>query len=161
MDVPALLRKYGSTLLGLVIADDFVFAFQLGDGDIVRIDDTEIETLVEGDKILGVETHSIGKEKAWENALSKVIRINKSDNLPYAYFLTTDGFANSYPSQDEYEKAIRDYFDVMKTHGADAIKSNLAKWLSETSAMGCGDDTTMVVSYYADDKTEINGMEKK
>jgi serine/threonine protein phosphatase PrpC len=137
-----------------VIAENFVFAFQLGDGDIVRIDNNEIETVIVGDKILGVETHSIGKEDAWKSALSRVIRVDKTENLPYAYFLTSDGFANSYPSQGEYENALREYFNTIKEHGSDAVKTNLANWLSETSAMGCGDDTTMVVSYYAEDEVK-------
>jgi serine/threonine protein phosphatase PrpC len=155
VDEPLTTRAYGSTLLGLMIAEDFIFAFQLGDGDIVRIDDNELESVIVGDKILGVETHSIGKPEAWKSALSRTVRINKRDHLPYAYFLTSDGFANSYPSQEGYEAAITDYFNTIKEHGSKAVKDNLADWLIETSEKGCGDDTTMVISYYADENAEV------
>ncbi|MDR0853855.1 MAG: protein phosphatase 2C domain-containing protein [Clostridiales Family XIII bacterium] len=156
IDWSLLLKKYGSTLLGLVIAEDFVFAFQLGDGDAVRIDDNKIESVVVTDKILGVETHSIGRVDSWKNAKTKVLRLKKSENRPYAYFLTTDGFANSYPSQREYDNAIREYFNNIKEHGFEAVESNLTDWLVETSKMGCGDDTTMVVAYFADEKVLEN-----
>jgi len=149
-DEALLLRKYGSTLLGLFVSGGFVFAYQLGDGDIVRIDDNAIETLVESEKLLGVETHSIGKPASWQSAHSKTMRIDKKGGLPYAYILTSDGFSNSYPSEEEFRKALRGYFDAMKEHGAQAVEENLEGWLAETSEKGCGDDITMVASYYSE-----------
>jgi hypothetical protein len=35
-------------------------------------------------------------------------------------------------------------------HGFDAVKDNLAKWLKETSELGCGDDITLVLAYMAE-----------
>jgi serine/threonine protein phosphatase PrpC len=150
-DDALLYRKYGSTLIGLVIASEFLFAFQLGDGDIVRVDTNEVEQVIAGDKILGVETHSIGKLDAWKSVLTKTARVDANEGLPYAYFLTSDGFANSYATQEEYESTIKDYFGTILDHGVDAVKNNLPEWLSETSANGCGDDITMVVSYFKRD----------
>jgi serine/threonine protein phosphatase PrpC len=148
IDEVLLYRKYGSTLIGLVIAPEFLFAFQLGDGDIVRVDKTEVEQVVTGDKILGVETHSIGKLDAWKSVITRTVRVDANESLPYAYFLTSDGFANSYATQEEYERTMKDYFEAILDHGVDAVKNNLPEWLSETSANGCGDDITMVVSYF-------------
>ena len=58
-NLSALYRMYGTTLLGMVIAPDFFFVFQLGDGDIVYVDDRGVQNLVEADKLLGVESDSL------------------------------------------------------------------------------------------------------
>ena len=50
---------YGTTLLGMLITDTFVFSFQIGDGDINYITDDEISPLVEPEKFLHRDTFSI------------------------------------------------------------------------------------------------------
>ena len=45
-DLNALYRLYGTTLLGLLIAPTFVFAFQIGDGDITYVDDGGVQPVV-------------------------------------------------------------------------------------------------------------------
>ena len=55
-------KQYGSTLVGLMITPIFVFAFQLGDGDISYVDQNGLDHLLEDEKILGVETHSLRKK---------------------------------------------------------------------------------------------------
>ena len=72
--------------------------------------------------------------------------------------LSTDGFANSYKNAAEFQKTCVDYFDMIERYGADAVAANLKSWLSETSAMGCGDDITALIAYFtADDKLESEG----
>lgn len=44
----------------------FIFAFQLGDGDISFVDEAGLDHLLEDEKILGVETHSLSKIDAWK-----------------------------------------------------------------------------------------------
>ena len=65
--------------------------------------------------------------------------------------LSTDGFANSYKNADEFQKTCVDYFAMIQQYGADAVAANLKSWLSETSAMGCGDDITVLIAYFSDD----------
>ena len=48
-DLNALYRLYGTTLLGLLIAPTFVFAFQIGDGDITYADDGGVQPVVVAD----------------------------------------------------------------------------------------------------------------
>lgn len=72
--------QYGSTLLGLMLTDEFVFAFQIGDGDIVFTSAEGIEPVIQGDKILGVETHSLSKIDAWKKAITTVRRIDFQKN---------------------------------------------------------------------------------
>ena len=65
------------------------------------------------------------------------------------YILSTDGFANSYTSDEEYQKTCKDYLQMLQEHGADTVQANLKNWLTETSELGCGDDITVVMVYFA------------
>ncbi len=138
---------YGTTLLGMLITDTFVFSFQIGDGDINYITADEISPLVEPEKFLGTETHSLSKVDAWRKSVASVRRKNASDDVPYLYMLSTDGFFNSFVSQEEFNKTCREYYDMIGQHGYEAVKNNLEKWLKETSELGCGDDITVVMAY--------------
>ncbi len=75
----AIWKQYGSTLLGMLLTDRFAFALQLGDGDITYVDNENVSPIIEGDKILGVETHSISKRDSWKKVLTREIA-NKDAN---------------------------------------------------------------------------------
>ena len=108
---------------------------------------------MEDEKILGVETHSLSKIDSWKKVVSAVRRRDEADGLPYMLMLSTDGFANSYKNADEFQKTCVDYFAMIQQYGTDAVAANLKSWLSETSAMGCGDDITVLIAYFSDDAT--------
>lgn len=74
------------------------------------------------------------------------------------FLMSTDGFANSYKNDNEFIKTCNAYFDTVRQHGIKAVKENLKSWLSETSAMGSGDDITVMMAYYSagDNEKEIN-----
>ena len=80
-------KQYGSTLVGLMITPIFVFAFQLGDGDISYVDQNGLDHLLEDEKILGVETHSLSKIDSWKKVVSAVRRRDEADGLPYMLML--------------------------------------------------------------------------
>lgn len=147
-DLSGVYKKYGTTLLGLMITKSFVFAFQLGDGDICFTSSNGVDMVIEPEKILGVETHSLSRENAWEKAITIVRRINIEETLPAMFTLSTDGFANSYKNENEFRTTLNDYFAMINEHGAKTISDNLPIWLSETSSMGCGDDITLLFAYY-------------
>ncbi|HBK26592.1 MAG TPA: hypothetical protein DDY90_07765 [Clostridiales bacterium] len=150
----ALYRMYGSTLLGMLIAPDFVFVFQLGDGDMVRVDDEGVHSLVEADKLLGVESDSLCSQYAWRKAVSNLYRREWDRGMPYLFQLSTDGFANSFVSDEAFHKTCMEYFELLKQYGAEAVRANLESWLSETSRLGCGDDTTAVIAYFSEEPPE-------
>jgi serine/threonine protein phosphatase PrpC len=141
-------KKYGTTLLGMLITEKFIFTLQLGDGDITYVDEDNVLPVIEGDKILGVETHSISKPSSWKKVHTKVINIENISVDRFMYVLSTDGWLNSHASSDEFYKTCKDYFSMIQEHGADVIEENLSNWLKETSALGCGDDITTVFVYY-------------
>lgn len=63
-DKDAVYQMCGSTLLGLLITKSFLFAFQLGDGDICSISGDSVDYILTPDKLLGVETHSLCRQDA-------------------------------------------------------------------------------------------------
>ncbi|MCD8119292.1 MAG: protein phosphatase 2C domain-containing protein [Lachnospiraceae bacterium] len=142
----AVYRMYGTTLLGLMVLPDFLFAFQLGDGDMMSVDAEHVEPIVETDKILGTETHSLSSENAWKNAVTAVHRRDR--DCSQLYMLSTDGFSNSHASEESFWQTCREYFDMVQENGFESVAENLKGWLAETSELGCGDDITVVMNYY-------------
>lgn len=145
----AVYQQYGTTLLGLMITKGFVFGFQLGDGDICYVNQVGVDRVIEPEKVLGVETHSLSSEKSWKKAITVVRRVDVQEQLPALFTLSTDGYANSFKSEADFRQAVVDYFTLLNQHGAKAIEDALPGWLSETSEMGCGDDITMLMAYFA------------
>ncbi len=148
--------QYGTTLLGLMLTNEFLFAFQIGDGDIIFASTDGFEPVITGDKILGVETHSLSKIDSWKKVITAVRRFDSHQQLPSMFLLSSDGFANSYRNEEEFAKTCVDYFEMINQYGPKAVSENLKSWLSETSEMGCGDDITVLIAYYS-----IDGSEKQ
>lgn len=103
--------------------------------------------MVEPEKFLGTETHSLSKLDAWRKSVASVRRKNAADDVPYLYMLSTDGFFNSFVNEEEFHKNCREYYKMIGEHGYEAVRDNLEKWLKETSELGCGDDITVVMAY--------------
>ncbi len=159
-------QLYGTTLLGLVILPDgYVWAFQLGDGDIMYIDQEQVFPLVEADKLLGTQTHSLASKNAWRKAATALRRLDAktAPQAPHLYMLSTDGFANSYTTTKKFEQTCQDYYLTIQQHGWEAVTENLRDWLNETSSLGCGDDVTVVMAYYDsnDGKSSTEDTEEK
>lgn len=142
---------YGTTLLGIVISPEFVFAIQLGDGDIVYVDNEGVKYVIDPPKFLGTETFSLSNKVPWNHAVMYFQRINYIEKAPCMFILTSDGFSNSFLDNEQYYIACKDYFEITKTYGQDAVQKQLQEWLEQTSAEGCGDDITFVgVGMFAD-----------
>ena len=150
-DKAEIYKEYGTTLVGLMITPIFLFAFQIGDGNITYVDDTGVEEVLAADKILGTETHSLSKADAWKKAITVVRRRTVDEKTPALFMLSTDGFANSYKNGDEFKKTCTDYFEMIQQHGCEVVGANLKSWLCETSEQGSGDDITLLMCYIAKD----------
>ncbi len=143
----AVYKLYGSTLLGLVLTEDFLFAFQLGDGDIVKVSKNGVYHIIEGDKILGTETHSLSKAESWKKAVTLIRKREEKEQMPVMYMLSSDGLSNSYINDEEFEKTCMDYYLLLQEHGVKAVSDQLKTWLQETSELGSGDDITALFAY--------------
>ena len=139
-------KQYGSTLLGLLITQKFIYAFQLGDGDIICVNQNESSAVVNSEHLLGVETFSLSNKNAWKYSNTTIISRTKN-NFPNLYILSTDGFSNSHASQEDFYKTCRDYYELFTDQQQDYIRKNLEQWLNETSAEGCGDDITVAFAF--------------
>lgn len=144
-------RLYGTTLLGLMITSLFVFAFQIGDGDITYVDSAGAKQFLISDKILGTETHSLSKIDAWKNAITVLYRREGCIQGNSLFMLSTDGFSNSHRNEEEFKKTCTGYFEMIKLYGVQEVLNNLKDWLDETSGQGCGDDITLLMAYLAGD----------
>jgi serine/threonine protein phosphatase PrpC len=142
-------RQYGTTVLGLLITPSFYFAFQLGDGDILIIDESNAKYAVRPEKILGTETFSLSQKESWRKAVTNIGQF-PGDTSRFTFMLSTDGFSNSYPDDTSFLKTSSDYYAAINEHGADAVMSNLRSWLNETSVEGSGDDITVLFAYYGE-----------
>ena len=139
---------YGTTLLGLLIVKDFYFAMQLGDGDILYVDRNEsVNYLIEADRLLGTETYSISSKNAWKYMRSEIHYIDDFKKYPLLFMVSTDGYSNSYLSNDDFLKCGSDYYEMILNYGPEKIKNNLKEWLNEISHEGCGDDIALVIAY--------------
>lgn len=147
IDRDAIYKLYGSTLLGLVITGEFLFAFQLGDGDIMKVSESGVYSVIEADKILGTETHSLSKAESWKKAITLIRKREENERKPVMYLLSSDGLSNSYKNEEEFQKTCADYYALLKEHGVKAVSDRLKAWLQETSEMGCGDDITALFAY--------------
>lgn len=158
IDKAQLLRLYGTTLIGLLVTKEYLFGLQIGDGDLSFVSNDGFQSVIVADKFLGVETHSLSKLNAWTKAIT-VLRRYDSLDVPSVFLLTTDGFANSFAGENGYQKACVDYFETLKTYGADAVEGALPGWLSETSEQGCGDDISMLLLYtYDEEDSAVQGF---
>ncbi len=158
-DTAAVFRQYGTTLLGLLITKDFVFAFQLGDGDVCLVREDRAERLIPYERTLGVATESLCMADAHLRAHAALRRIAPSAGEPVMFTLTTDGFSNSYETDEAFLDTLSDYLRTIVGHGAGAVREHLSGWLEETSREGSGDDITMMIACFLPRETSGAGEE--
>ena len=136
---------YGATLLSMVAADNFVFALQIGDGDILSVSKSgettapHAEWFIPPDENLGPETNSLCQDDCWQYMKTRLYMLEPGEDTPM-FFLTTDGYINSFYDNNGFIKAGTDFYNIWKNEGVHYIEANLDRWLTESSAQGSGDD---------------------
>jgi serine/threonine protein phosphatase PrpC len=139
---------YGSTLLVAFVTDEYLVAFQLGDGDILAVSDVSGDTgyfIPKDESLIANETTSLCQDDAL-----KYVRYRFQvfqDRPPALVILSTDGYANSFASSAGFLKAGTDFLDILQTEGANSLQTNLPTWLEEASREGSGDDITLGIIY--------------
>lgn len=138
---------YGTTLLGIIYFDQYIFSLQIGDGDIVFVENNNIEYIIPPQKILGIETQSLSEKNAFSKISTRLNNVSHYMNQPFMIMASTDGFANSFISESEYYLSCREYFQSIIEYGEELVEKNLKNWLLETSKMGCGDDISVAIVF--------------
>ncbi|MGD0534660.1 MAG: PP2C family serine/threonine-protein phosphatase [Methanoregula sp.] len=142
---------YGTTLIAAFILDSYILFLQLGDGDVMIASNTGIisKPVPKDSRLLGVETTSLCLPESWTDFRFCNIPINDTSFPPPLIIISTDGYGNSYSSENEFEKIGADLLEIICEHpegiraGIELIESNLEDWLNVASEKGSGDDITV------------------
>ncbi len=143
-----LYKLYGTTLLSILITDDFIFCLQIGDGDILEVlEDGTTSYLIDSEVQLGTETNSLCQKESWKFFKSILIKISEQIHMPALFIISTDGYVNSFASENDFLSIGNDYLENITKTGLQKTKENLTDWLSNTSQGGSGDDITIGLIY--------------
>ena len=138
---------YGATLLAVLVTESFIVYIQLGDGDILQVDsEGNTNRPWERDpKLIANETTSLCMDKAW-NEFQVHIELypkNTPKQMPALILVATDGYSNSFSTDEGFLKIGQDYRQMFKLKRIEEIGQQLRGFLQETSEKGSGDDITL------------------
>jgi hypothetical protein len=151
---------YGATLLVVAAAETFMLYLQLGDGDILAVDavGNTSRPLPSDDRLIANQTTSLCQPDSWKEFRTTIVR--KPAEFASVVLASTDGYANSFRSDEDFLKIGRDYLNLVREDGLDALAEDLPNILAEASQQGSGDDITLsvLVSDAAYAVTEATGV---
>jgi hypothetical protein len=138
------LLAYGATLLIVLVTRAAVHYVQLGDGDILTVwPNGEVRHPLPLDRqLIANETTSLCQPNAWREFR---VGSDSLEDAPRLILLATDGYANSFASEDEFLQVGSDLLEMIERDGLQAVEGRLEGWLNETSEHGAGDDVTLAI----------------
>jgi len=153
LPLPKLLMKYGTTLLSVLVTPSYLLYLQLGDGDILCVasDGSVRRPFPKNPDFIAEETYSLcmvdqrtGQPNAW---MYTDVRVEPLQEPPALILLATDGYANSFKTDQDFLKVGSDMLEMIRRDGWQYVKNRLNGWLAETSQLGSGDDITVGLIY--------------
>lgn len=137
---------YGATLLLAAVTERFVIYLQLGDGDILTVNDRgEVSRpMTKDERLFGNETTSLCASDAWRD-----FRVNfqplraRGTSPPALILLSTDGYPNSFRDEAGFFKVGSDLLQMINENGLARVEQDLEGWLSDSTHAGSGDDVTL------------------
>ena len=141
------LREYGSTVLAAMATPDFLLLGQLGDGDILLVDDdgTVNVPLPADPASFADETLSLCLPEA-EHALR--VRVLPAPERESLLLLSTDGYGKSYPTDAVFKQIGPDYLGLVREHGISGLAPRLRGILAEVTTRGSGDDIALALLHW-------------
>jgi serine/threonine protein phosphatase PrpC len=138
------LLAYGATLLAVLAAESEVLYLQLGDGDILAVDQNGGTTrpVPEDKRLIANQTTSLCQRDAARDFRSAHLRASDGP-LPALVLVSSDGYANSFVSDQDFLRLGPDYLELLREYGAEKVQTQLQKILPEASRKGSGDDITL------------------
>jgi serine/threonine protein phosphatase PrpC len=135
---------YGATLLAAAATDKVLLYLQLGDGEILSVNaqGTTTRPLPPDDRLIANQTTSLCQPEAWKDFRSAWITAGA---LPSLVLLSTDGYANSFRSDDDFLKIGQDYLEIVREQGISSLAEELPAILTEATQQGSGDDITLAI----------------
>lgn len=143
------LVAYGATVLLIALDEAFYACLQLGDGDIVAVDDEgRVSRPMEADaRLLANETTSLCGPQAWQDVRTHFQAI--AGRPPALLLAATDGYANAFENTDGFLAVGPDLLELLAEEGEEAVRRALPGWLEEASREGSGDDVTLGIIWRA------------
>ncbi len=135
---------YGATLLAAAATDRVLLYLQLGDGEILSVSaqGTTTRPLPPDDRLIANQTTSLCQPEAWRDFRSSWVT---DGALPTLVLLSTDGYANSFRSDDDFLKIGQDYLEIIREQGIATLAEELPTILTEATQQGSGDDITLAI----------------
>ncbi|MBI4864131.1 MAG: protein phosphatase 2C domain-containing protein [Candidatus Riflebacteria bacterium] len=136
---------YGATLLAVGLWPEHTLYVQLGDGDILEVDDAgrTRRPLPPDERLIANETLSLCSPRAELDFRTRVT--HGAVNRPALILLSTDGYSNSFRNDADFLKVGTDILDLLRTEGISKVKLDLGTWLKNASESGSGDDITLAI----------------
>ena len=135
---------YGATLLAVAATDKVLLYLQLGDGEILSVNEegTTTRPLPPDDRLIANQTTSLCQPEAWKDFRSAWVTAGA---LPSLVLLSTDGYANSFRSDEDFLKIGQDYLEIIREQGISSLAEELPAILTEATQQGSGDDITLAI----------------
>ncbi len=109
---------YGTTLIAAVLTSEYMSFMQIGDGDILIVDDrggVSRPPLPHDARLLANQTTSLCGKEAWRDARSYLQPL--ATRPPALIMISTDGYANSFADDDGFYCAATDLLEAAQTTG--------------------------------------------
>lgn len=138
---------YGSTLLASAATGESVVMLQIGDGDLLSVlPDGRTTRPLPGDARLhhNMTTSLCGSGAARDFRMG---RIAAPETLPALLVLSTDGYANSFNTDEDFMRVGADLLGLLRSEGPARVEKKLAGFLTDASKHGSGDDVTLALLY--------------
>lgn len=148
------LREYGSTLLAAVATPDFLLIGQIGDGDVLLVDeDGTVNVPLPADPgSFADETPSLCLPQAEYSFRVRALPAPEREAL---LLLSTDGYAKSYPTTPDFMQTGPDYLDLVREHGLFGLAPRLRGILEEVTVRGSGDDVALALLHWPAPEVQI------
>lgn len=148
---------YGATILAVTITETSIMYLQLGDGEILIVSEKGETSKVfpKNKRHFANETTSLCSSDPLRDFQFYIEKISPAATLPTLIVLSTDGYSDSFRSEQEFFRIGSDLFDMIRSTSLEEVKENLSGWLSEATRDGSGDDITLGMLCRVDTLTEF------
>jgi len=138
------LQRYGATLLMALASQDGLYVAQLGDGDLIWLDESGgMKILLPADTTnVANSTDSLcqpGARYLWREMV-------KRPPMRGVLVLASDGLSNSFADSSELQKFLVSLKERISEYGLEAIAKVLPSWLDDLSEKGSYDDISLILT---------------
>lgn len=148
---------YGATILAVMVTETSIMYLQLGDGEILKVSETgeTSKVFLRNKRHFANETTSLCSSDPLRDFQFHLEKISPAATLPALILLSTDGYSDSFSSEQEFLKIGSDMFNMIRSTSLEEVKENIPGWLLEATRDGSGDDITLGMLCRMDAFTEF------